>query len=228
MKNEQWLYDYKDMVQRIAAEFRRRYSMVETTDIQQEMYLWFVSHPRKFKEWLDLPERERDRLIAKSLRNTALKYCEKEKARQGRYDLSDLYYYDASVIEAFLPSIINESYEMPTKIQDLNAKFGKSEGEVNDGMNWVTLRADIAGAYYKLSEAKQNILRLAFTQEQGDWKTLAIELETTPDGARMKVQRTIASLIQFLGGWKPYNDEETIEQGFVQEIHQGSTDSEDN
>ncbi len=36
------------------------------------------------------------------------------------YELADLYYYDASVVEAFLPSIIAGSYELPNKIKDLN------------------------------------------------------------------------------------------------------------
>lgn len=211
MKQEQWLDDYSEMVAKLAQEYRRRYPMVEPDDILQEMYLWFVSHPRKFKEWLSYPDKEREKLIAKSLRNAALKFCEKEKAKVIKYDISDLYYYDTSVVEAFLPSIIQESYEMPAKIQDLNSKFGGG-GEVSDGMNWLVLRADIAKAFYALSEQKQNILRLAFGKEHGDWKALSETLQTTPDGARMKVQRALGSLVQHLGGWKPYDDQDTQEQ----------------
>jgi RNA polymerase sigma factor (sigma-70 family) len=197
---------YSEMVVRIASEYKKRYQMVEHDDLVQEQNLWFVSHPRKFKEWLSLPDKERDRLVAKSLRNQVLKYCEKEKARQQGYDITDLYYYDVSVVEAFLPTIIVESYEMPAKIKDLNFKFGG--GEISDGMNWLALRADIAGAYEKLSEAKQNILRLRFMDESADWSTLATAWDTSADGARMKVQRALASLVQHLGGWRPYHDEE--------------------
>jgi hypothetical protein len=124
--------------------------------------------------------------------------------------LLDLYYYDASVIEAFLPSIIAESYEIPTKIKDLNFKFNKSEA-ANDGNNWLVLRSDIAAAYYKLSEAKQFILKVRFTVDNVEWSETAKELDTTPDGARMKVQRTIASLIRNLGGWKPQPDDDLVE-----------------
>ena len=210
MKNyhEQWFL-YDDMIKRIAADYHRRYSMVETEDLYQEMYLWFASHPRKFKEWSTFPEKEKDRLIAKSLRNASLKYCEKEKARKLGYDLADLYYYDISVLEAFLPTVISESYEIPAKIKDLNFKFGK--GEINDGMNWLSLRSDIARAYYRLSEAKQNVLRLRFTDDTADWQAVAKELSTTPDGARMKVQRALGSLTQHLGGWRPFYDEDTKE-----------------
>lgn len=206
---DQWL-EYKDMMVQIASEYKKKYPMVEHDDLTQEMYLWFVTHPKKFKEWATHEEKDRNKLIAKSLRNQCLKYCEKEKARSQGYDLTDLYYYDVSVVEAFLPSIIVESYEMPTKIKDLNLKF--SNGEINDGMNWLALRSDIAKGYYKLSEAKQNILRLRYMNEQAEWSELAENMGTSTDGARMKVQRALASIVQNLGGWRAYHDQDTQEE----------------
>lgn len=203
-----WL-PYKDMMVRIASEFRKKYPMVELDDLQQEMYLWFVSHPRKFKEWSALDDKDKDKLIAKSLRNQCLKFCEKEKARTLGYDLADIYYYNISVIEAFLPTIIAESYEMPAKIKDLGSQVKTSE--ISDGMNWLALRSDIARAYYKLPEAKQNILTLRFSNPDAEWADVAAELDTTPDGARMKVQRALASMTQILGGWRPYNDQDSQE-----------------
>jgi len=205
-----YIEEYNDLVQTLASEYSRKYSMIERDDIGQELWVWFVGHPRKYKEWSALEQKDKDKLIAKSLRNAALKYCEREKSRKVGYDTSDLYYYDASVVEAFLPSIIGETYVIPTKIQDLNAKFGS--GGVSDGNNWLALRSDIAAAYYKLSEAKQNILRLRFSIEQPDWATLAKEMDSTPDGARMKVQRAVNSLIKNLGGWKPYYDKDEQEE----------------
>jgi hypothetical protein len=205
-----YIEEYNDLVQTLASEYSRKYSMIERDDIGHELWVWFVGHPRKYKEWSALEQKDKDKLIAKSLRNAALKYCEREKSRKIGYDTSDLYYYDASVVEAFLPSIIGETYVIPTKIQDLNAKFGS--GGVSDGNNWLALRSDIAAAYYKLSEAKQNILRLRFSIEQPDWATLAKEMDSTPDGARMKVQRAVNSLIKNLGGWKPYYDKDEQEE----------------
>jgi len=202
-----YIEDYNNLVQTLATEYARKYSMIERDDIGQELWLWFVGHPRKYNEWLELKEKDRDKLIAKSLRNAALKFCEKEKAKKIGYDMSDLYYYDTSVIEAFLPSIIGESYEIPTKIKDLGGMVKTSE--ISDGNNWLSLRSDIASGYYRLSEAKQNILRLRFSIEQPDWTLLAKDMDSTPDGARMKVQRAINSLIKHLGGWRPQTDEDT-------------------
>lgn len=200
--------EYGSMVVAIAAEYSRKYPMTEQPDIQQVLWLWFVSHPQKYKEWSALEQKDRDKLIAKSLRNAAIKYCEKEKSRKVGYELLDLYYYDASVIEAFLPSIIAESYEIPVAIKDLNYKFSK--GESTDTNNWLVLRSDIATAYYRLSEAKQNVLRIKFSVEKMEWEKLAEELSTTADGARMKVQRALNSLIKNLGGFRPYHDEDAV------------------
>jgi hypothetical protein len=205
-----YIDEYNELVQTLAAEYARRYTMIERDDIGQELWVWFVGHPRKYKEWSALEQKDRDKLIAKSLRNAALKFCEREKARKVGYDMSELYYYDASVVEIFLPSIISESYEMPSKIKDLGNSV-KSSG-VNDGMNWLVLRSDIAAAYYKLPEAKQNILRLRFSVDQPDWATLAKDMDSTPDGARMKVQRSLNSLIKHLGGWRPYHDEDNRQE----------------
>ena len=205
-----YLEEYGELVQQLSAEYARRYSMIERDDIRQELWLWFVAHPRKYKEWSELEQKDRDKLIAKSLRNAALKYCEKEKARKSGYDSSDLYYYDASVVEAFLPSVIAGTYAIPVSIQDLNAKFGS--GSLSEGNNWLTLRSDISAAFKKLSDAKQNILRLRFSIDSPDWSLLAKDMDSTPDGARMKVQRAMNSLVKNLGGWRPYHDEDVVQE----------------
>jgi DNA-directed RNA polymerase specialized sigma24 family protein len=207
---EAWVQDYDLLVSSLAIEYSRKYSIVETADIKQILWMWFVTHPNKYTEWSKLPPKDKEKLIAKSLRNAAITYCEKEKARKFGYDMIDLYYYDPSVIEAFLPSIISDSYEIPSKIKDLNFKPDKS-GQVTDGNNWLVLRADIERAYNKLTEAKQNILRLRFSVENCEWTELGKELNTSADGARMRVSRAINSLIRILGGWRTYVDTDNLE-----------------
>lgn len=206
---DQWL-EYKDMMQRIASEYHRKYPMVDVDDFQQEMYLWFVTHPKKFKEWMGMDEKDATKLVARSLRNQCLKFGEKEKARSAGYSTSDVHYYDPVIVEAFLPTIIAESYEMPAKLKDLSGIRGKSD--VSDGMNWLAMRSDIARGYYKLPVAKQLILHIRYADEDAEWTKVADELGTTPDGARMKVQRALLSLIQNIGGKRPYHDEDTLEE----------------
>ena len=205
--NQEYITEYDSLVSSLAVEYHRRYPMIDALDIQQILWLWFISHPNKYSEWSTLDQKDKDKLIAKSLRNAAIKYCEKEKAKTVGYELLDLYYYDSTVIEAFMPSIISESYEMPAKIKDLNFKAVKSDPS-NDGNNWLVLRSDIATAFYRLTEAKQNVLRIRFSTDNNEWSLIAKDLKTTPDGARMKVQRAINSLIRNLGGWRPFADED--------------------
>lgn len=204
-----YIEEYNEMIQTLATDYSRKYNMLERDDIAQELWVWFVGHPRKYKEWSALEQKDRDKLIAKSLRNAALKYCERAKSQKIGYDMSDLYYYDVSVVEAFLPSIIGETYEIPVKIKDLGSQV--KSNEISDGNNWLALRSDIAAGYYKLTEAKQNVLRLRFSIEQPDWATLAKDMDSTPDGARKKVERALASLVKNLGGWRPYHDKDTQE-----------------
>ena len=217
-----YIDEYNDLVQTLASEYTRKYSMLERDDIAQELWVWFVGHPRKYKEWSALKQKDKDKLIAKSLRNAALKFCEREKSKKVGYDSSDLYYYDISVVEAFLPSIIAGTYGIPASIQDLNAKFGS--GSLSDGNNWLALRSDIHAAYSKLSAPKQHTLELRFSIDSPDWVLLSKEMDSTPDGARMKVQRALNSLIKNLGGWKPYRDEDTQEQEPVSDEASDSTE----
>lgn len=205
-----WVDEYELLVSTLASEYYRKYPVTEAEDIRQVLWVWFLTHPVKYTEWSKLPPKDKERLIARSLRNAALKYCEQEKARKIGYDISDLYYYDPTVIEAFLPSIIGNTYEIPSKIKDLNFKFGKS-GEVTDGNNWLVLRSDIEKAFNRLAEAKQNILRIKFSAENYEWNDLGKELNTSADGARMKVNRALSSLIKILGGWRTYNEPDVIE-----------------
>jgi len=214
-----WVDEYKLLVSTLASEYYRKYPVTEAEDIRQVLWVWFLTHPVKYTEWSKLPPKDKERLIARSLRNAALKYCEQEKARKVGYDISDLYYYDPSVIEAFLPSIIDNTYEIPSKIKDLNFKFGKS-GEVTDGNNWLVLRSDIEKAFNRLAEAKQNILRIRFSVENYEWSDLGKELNTSADGARMKVNRALSSLIKILGGWRTHSDLDVIETKEEVEEHE--------
>jgi hypothetical protein len=217
-----YIDEYNDLVQTLASEYTRRYTMLERDDIAQELWVWFVGHPRKYKEWSALEQKDRDKLIAKSLRNAALKFCEREKSKKVGYDTSDLYYYDVSVVEAFLPSIIAGTYAIPVSIQDLNAKFGS--GSLSDGNNWLALRSDIHAAFNKLSDAKQHTLVLRFSIDSPDWILLSKEMDSTPDGARMKVQRALNSLVKHLGGWKPYHDEDTQQESVSEETSEATED----
>ncbi len=70
-----WVDEYNLLVSTLAMEYSRKYSIIETADIRQILWMWFVTHPNKYIEWSKLPPKDKEKLIAKSLRNAALKYC---------------------------------------------------------------------------------------------------------------------------------------------------------
>ena len=49
-------------------------------------------------------------------------------------------------------------------------------------------------------------------------------MDSTPDGARMKVQRALNSLVKHLGGWKPYHDEDTQQEPVSEETSEATED----
>lgn len=52
-----YIQEYNDTVQQLSSEYARKYSMLERDDIAQELWVWFVGHPRKYKEWSELEQK---------------------------------------------------------------------------------------------------------------------------------------------------------------------------
>ncbi len=49
-----YITEYESVVANIASEYHKKYPMVETQDISQILWMWFVTHSSKYKEWSDL------------------------------------------------------------------------------------------------------------------------------------------------------------------------------
>ena len=205
MVKEEYLEDYESLVNYVAYEYAKRYRMIDIQDIKQELWLWFLSRPNKLKDWYEnFEQKDRDKLIARSLRNAAQKYCTKEKAKSVGYETSDVYYYDAAVIEEFLPYILTDSYTLPIGVNDVNYK--PDANLIAEGNTWLAVRTDISKAYEAVHERHQNVLRLRFGSLNTTLKDVAQELSISPDAARKRVDRAISALVEELGGRRPYPD----------------------
>ena len=97
-------WDY--IVIAVASEYHRKYSMVEYDDIKQSLYEWFAEHPNKLDDWEAIGKRDAKNLLYRSLRNQALDYCQRWKAKSVGYEVSDLFYYAPEVVEAILPAVL--------------------------------------------------------------------------------------------------------------------------
>ena len=204
---EKWEY----IASHVADEYHKKYSMVERDDIKQSLYEWFVSHPRKLTEWEKLGNRSAQNLLYRSLRNQALDYCQLWKSKSIGYELSDLYYYEADVIEALLPAILRGDVTEGPKL-DLGMPGRPSAP--SEGGNMMAMMAEIKDAYSKLSTEDKGILYLKHANSL-DYGSIANELQlSSDDAARMRHKRAIKKIINRLGGYRPFLDkDETQEVG---------------
>ena len=198
---ERWDY----IVVAVSAEYHKKYSMVELEDIKQSLYQWFLEHPRKLTEWEALDERETKNLIYRSLRNQALDYCQMWKAKSIGYEVSDLFYYDADVIEALLPAVIRGDLNDAPK---LNLGMPGRPPAPSEGGNMMAMMVDIKSAFSSLNEEDKSILFLKYVDSLS-YAAIAEELKIPSDDAsRMRHNRAIKKLITRLGGYRPYLDKD--------------------
>jgi DNA-directed RNA polymerase specialized sigma24 family protein len=202
-------WDY--IVLHVADEYHKKYSMVDREDIKQSLYEWFVSHPRKLTEWEKLGNRSAQNLLYRSLRNQALDYCQLWKSKSIGYELSDLFYYEADVIEALLPAILRGDLAEAPK---LNLGMPGRPSAPSEGGNLMAMMAEIKAAYITLSKEDKGILFLKYANSL-DYSSIATELQlSSDDAARMRHNRAIKKVINRLGGYRPFLDkDETDDKG---------------
>lgn len=225
--------DYENMVNAIAYEYSRKFHMCDVQDIRQELWVWFLEHPAKVSVWSLKDGKESDKLIARSLRNAAKDYCQREKARAVGYKVEDNYYYDREVVELLLPAVLRRDLNAPAMTE---LGFTKAKKVASEGGNWFAMMADIDKALSRLTQEQLTIIYLRFG-DGCDNVTLAKELDITEDASRMRVNRAVNNLLNFLGGTRPrkerdYTEEELNEQtnadtrsdGDLQELRTDSTE----
>jgi DNA-directed RNA polymerase specialized sigma24 family protein len=202
---EKWDY----MVVAVSAEYHRKYDMVELDDIKQSLYQWFVEHPNKLKEWEAIGEKDAKNLIYRSLRNDALDYCQRWKAKSTGYETSDVFYYDAVMIEALLPAVIRGELSITQK---LNLGGPGKPPAPAEGGNMMVMMIEIDKAYNKLSTEDRTVLFYKYA-ESFDYNTIATEMNLgSEDAARMRHNRAIKKLIMRVGGFRPWSDNDSEEK----------------
>jgi RNA polymerase sigma factor (sigma-70 family) len=210
--------EYQSLVSLIAKQFHSKFRMVPRDDIEQSMWLWFASHPNKVREWSKLDDQKQaTKLFARSLRNAASDYCQKEKSAQEGYSFDDNFFYTKNLVENILPYMIKSESDddidleatLDLVMQDLGLTKGAGSAAAEHG-NYLAFFADIKSAFYRLPEEKQNVLRLRYTDDL-TYTQLADLINQSSNTARMKTERALSHLIRLLGGSKPYQENDVIE-----------------
>lgn len=199
-------WDY--IVVSVSAEYHKKFQMVDLADIKQSLYQWFVEHPNKLTEWESLGTRDAKNLIYRSLRNQALDYCQYWKAKSLGYEPDDLFYYDPAIVETLLPAILRKEMLVPQK---LNSTGPKQPSAPAEGGNLVTMMIEVDIAYLKLSDEEKELLYLRFADAL-DYSDIASALSIeSSDAVRMRIKRAIRKLVNKMGGYHPYSDEDSAE-----------------
>ena len=214
---------YENMVGAIAYEFSRKFHMCDADDIRQELWIWFLEHPNKVKVWEALDGKQSTKLIARSLRNAAKDYCQREKAHAVGYKVEDNYYYDREVVELLLPAVIRGDLVAPSMI-DLG--FVANKKVASEGGNWFAMMADIERSLRRLTQEQLSIIYLRFG-DGCDNLTLATELAISEDAARMRVNRALNNLLNFLGGSRPRRERDYTEEEINERAAGTDTSGED-
>ena len=200
-------WDY--IVAHVADEYSKKYTMVAREDIKQSLYEWFVSHPKKLTEWEGFSKKSAQNLLYRSLRNQALDYCQHWKAKSLGYEVSDLFFYDADVVEALLPAVLRGDV---TEAPVLNLGMPGKPSAPAEGGNMMAMMAEIKAAYLKLNTEDKHILYHKYAGSLS-YSGIAEELALpSDDAARMRHNRAIKKLITRLGGFRSYLDKDESEQ----------------
>jgi len=210
--NDNFVQEYEGMVRQIASEYHRKYPMVEKADLEQEIWLWFVQHPRKMEEWTTNHEsKDSDKLIARSLRNASHDYCIKEKARVEGYAPDDVFFYKKEFIKMMIPAVLSDDWQ---KIENSMANMGRTMKAPSESGDFMAYAADIKKAFEELDETEQNLVFL-FYGEDVDSKTLHDMVNNERPTARataMAANRSLNKMVRKLGGFAPQKDNDYVEQ----------------
>ena len=200
-------WDY--IVSHVADEYHKKYSMVDREDIKQSLYEWFVLHPLKLTEWEAFSKKSTQNLLYRSLRNQALDYCQLWKAKTLGYEMSDVFFYDATVVEALLPAVLRGDV---TEAPKLNLGMPGRPSAPSEGGNLMAMMAEVKAGFIKLSTEDKNILYQKHANSM-TYAAIAEELALpSDDAARMRHKRAIKRLITRLGGFRPFLDKDEAQE----------------
>ena len=198
---------WQNVINGVASEYHRKFDMCDLDDIRQELYGWFLTHPNKLDTWEAIGPKDAKNLIYRSLRNEALDYCNKWKAKSLGYEVDDLFYYTPEMIENLLPVVLRGDLSV-LPVMKLDRVSGSSAPA--ESGNLTTMIAEVQEGYEKLNEEDKKILFMRFGLSF-DFAEIQEQMGLNTDSAtRMRLRRAIKHLIIKAGGYRAKIEEDDI------------------
>lgn len=204
MIDEKVVHKYEHMVRRIATDYAKRYRMIDRDDIVQECWLWFLEHPNKVHDWMQMDTKDGDKMFARSIRNAASRYCVNEKARIEGYHVDDLFWYSKDFIKDLLPAVLSEDWK---RVVDGGAG-GATPKPPSESGDWMAYAADVRRAYEALDEEDRMLVDLFYVQDVHGQVLMEASERPSIRAAEMAANRAVGRMVKFLGGDRPSMKEE--------------------
>lgn len=193
------------MVASVSRQLRSRYNMCEYADIQQELYVWYITHHRKVAQWQEeYHEKTASRFVARSLRNAGEKYCRKEKAELEGYEIEDEFFYSIPMVADMLQLYFDPEWTSPRAIE-----LGKTSSGTppEEGGNLMAMVADVGKAYEAMPAHDQWLLASVYDGSVPVRDAIAghaLEWGITHGAADRRIRRVVGRVRTKLGGPRPY------------------------
>jgi len=185
----------EDMVGRVARTARnlhRRFSMVPSDDIQQEIWAWILGHTDKIEEW-----EANDSLgkLGKAIYHAGLAYCQTEKASILGYKDDDNYYYSINP---------NSDYSIQAVLQQILSTIDSYDELHRTEVGDQAAVMDITNAFTDLPESDRHLLYGVLTStEENACAAMGNEWGVTEDTVRSRYRRILKRMQRSLGGERP-------------------------
>lgn len=182
---------------------------VEFQDVQQELYLWLLSHYDRAERWrAEHDEKHAERTLIKALRNVAEGYCRNEKAQKEGYAADDEFFYSIPMVADLLALSFDPDWMMPRSAELDASPSGKPASE---GGNLMAMVADVTRALATLPDPDQRLLRRCYghnAKTQEVIVELSLEWGITASAANSRIRRVVGRVRAALGGPTPYRKDD--------------------
>lgn len=196
------LDELRPMVSGVAITLARQYQTLERSDLEQECWVWAITHPAKLSEYLSEAEDGGMGRIRRSMTNAARRWAETERAAASGYSPDDVYWYSITELGVLLGAALDP----------YGAQVGRGDDEPARGGdpavagNWVTLLTDVRRAYDALGLGDRELLAQRYSYGLLDREMASLHGVGTSTVDRW-LKRALRHLQDQLGGPRPGPDE---------------------
>lgn len=182
---------------------------VEYEDVQQELYLWLLTHYDRAEGWREKYEvRHAERTVVKALRNAGERYCRQEKAESAGFSADDEFYYSIPMVADLLQLYFDPEWMIPSGM-DLTTAGTTGGTPASESGNLMVMVADVGRAYEALPMPDKDLLHEIYGGKvvvTDAIATKSIEWSCTYSAANSRIRRVVGRVRAGLGGPDPYKE----------------------